>query len=229
MRTTWTHLELLLHTKHYTEAIKYITDAIGACKFDLNTENKDGRRNSQNDQNIVTEALMKAFPTVIREECPEGRELGDIYILDKPWNIKVVNESDGQSNNMAGIVALTKYIFSAEKCNKRDHLPAILLNTPQDHVLQKYGLIIVGKQTGKCWVGYLDQIPAHNIRVNPSNSLQISWPEKHIERTNEEYRKLIESKIVELMEKWAEPFKVFEREKEKRANEQRSGTILHDQ
>ena len=68
-----------------------------------------------------------------------------------------------------------------------------------------------------------------NIKVNPSNGIQITWPSGHIKRSNQEYRGLMESKMLELMRKWAEPLKVWEREIERRANEQRAGTILHDQ
>jgi hypothetical protein len=117
-------------------------------------------------------------------------------------------------------------VFNASRCHTTVDIARTLVNTPLEQELKKYGLIIVTKETNRIWVGNFDEIPVEHIRINPSNGIQITWPSSKVSRTNEEYRNLMKKKMLELMEKWAEPLKVYESLVH---NEQGVGTVLHDQ
>jgi hypothetical protein len=87
-------------------------------------------------------------------------------------------------------------------------------------------LLSLQKRLTAFGLDHFDEIPEEHIRINPSNGIQITWPSSKVSRTNEEYRNLMKKKMLELMEKWAEPLKVYESLVH---NEQGVGTVLHDQ
>jgi hypothetical protein len=176
------------------------------------------------DEEVVSDYILQKYPGVFIKG--RSRDLGDVWMGNLPINIKVVEDRPNQANNLVGSTHFVKYIFDDPGCTNHVEIGKTLMNTPSDRVLKKYGLIIVSKNSHRVWVGDFDQIPEQHIKINPSNGLQITWPNGHIERSNQEYRDLMTRKMVELLTKWAEPLKVYEALK---ANEQGTGTVLYDQ
>lgn len=223
-RVTWTYLELLWLVRDTKAIYSIIETCLSSQSFVLNTAHSDGRDNSRLDEGVISEYLINTFPGILRRG--EDRALGDIWIHDLPINIKVVEDRPGQANNLVGSTHFIKYIFDEPTCTNRVGIANTLVNTPLDRELKKYGLIIVAKKSRRVWVGNFDEIPEQHIKINPSNGIQITWPSGHVTRTNEEYRALMENKMIELMERWADPLKVFNA---LRSNEQGVGSVLHDQ
>jgi len=221
--TKYTYLELLWSIRDSKTIYSLLQRALSSHEFTFNLDDVDGRRNSTMDEKTVSDYIIERHPMVFRRG--RARDLGDIWMGNLPINIKVVEDRPTQANNLVGSTHFVKYVFNDPGCTNHIEIGKTLINTPSDRVLKKYGLIIVAKNTQRVWVGDFDQIPEQHIRINPSNGLQITWPNGHVERTNQEYRDLMECKMVELMKKWAEPLKVYETLK---ANEQGTGTILYN-
>jgi hypothetical protein len=221
--TRYTYLELLLITHDTKTIYSLLQKSLSSHIFTFNSGDVDGRRNSVKDEEIISDHLIQRHPGVFIKG--RSRDLGDIWMGDLPINIKVVEDRPTQANNLVGSAHFVKYVFDDPTCTNNVEIAKTLINTPADRELKKYGLMIVAKNSQRVWVGNFDQIPEQHIKVNPSNGLQITWPNGHVERTNQEYRDLMECKMVELMRKWAEPLKVYETLK---ANEQGTGTILYN-
>jgi hypothetical protein len=218
-----TYLELLCFMNDFETVYSIIEEGLSSQTFTLHTENSDGRDNSRLDEGVISEYLTRTFMGVRRGV---NRDIGDVWLGDLPINIKVVEDRPTQANNLVGSTSFVKYVFNASRCHTTVDIARTLVNTPLEQELRKYGLIIITKETNRVWVGSFDQIPEEHIRINPSNGIQITWPSYRVSRTNEEYRNLMKKKMLELMEKWAEPLKVYESLVH---NEQRVGTVLHDQ
>jgi len=218
-----TYLELLCFMNDFETVYSIIEEGLSSQTFALHTENSDGRDNSRLDEGVISEYLTRTFMGVRRGV---NRDIGDVWLGDLPINIKVVEDRPTQANNLVGSTSFVKYVFNASRCHTTVDIARTLVNTPLEQELRKYGLIIITKETNRVWVGSFDQIPEEHIRINPSNGIQITWPSSKVSRTNEEYRGLMKKKMLELMEKWAEPLKVYESLVH---NEQRVGTVLHDQ
>ena len=218
-----TYLELLCSVNDFETLYSIIEEGLSSQTFSLHTENSDGRDNSRLDEGVISEYLTRTFMGVRRGV---NRDIGDVWLGDLPINIKVVEDRPTQANNLVGSTSFVKYVFNASRCHTTVEIARTLVNTPLEQELRKYGLIIITKETNRVWVGSFDQIPEEHIRINPSNGIQITWPSSKVSRTNEEYRDLMKRKMLELMEKWAEPLKVYESLVH---NEQGVGTILHDQ
>lgn len=217
-----TYLELLCFTNDFEAAFSIIEEGLSSQTFTLHTENSDGRDNSRLDEGVISDYLTRTFVGVRRGV---SREIGDIWLGNLPINIKVVEDRPTQANNLVGSTSFVKYVFNASRCNTTVDIARTLVNTPSEQKLKKYGLIIITKETNRIWVGSFDQIPMDHIRINPSNGIQITWPSSKVSRTNEEYRDLMKRKMIELMEKWAEPLKVYE---SLVRNDQGIGAVLHD-
>ena len=180
----------------------------------LCTSDDDGRLNSIYDENTIADYITDFFDIVIKRG--KGRELGDIWLdmspfnlPDLPINIKCVSERPGQRNNLFGLPRFFNYTFDDSSCISKVNIATTLKTTPPDKLLNKYGLVIVSKDSTKCWVGTFDEVPDSDINTNPSNDFQFSWPSQRITRTNEEYRNMLTTKLEELFEKMAEPLKVL--------------------
>jgi len=223
-KVTWSYFELLWLVRDTRTVYSLIEKSLMSHSFILNTHHSDGRDNSRLDEKVISDYLIKTFPGVLTEG--RDRSIGDIWIKDLPMNIKVVEDRPEQANNLVGSTHFIKYIMDDPKCNNRVGISKALVNTPFDKPLKKYGLIIIGKNSRRVWVGNFDEIPDQHIKINPSNGIQITWPSGHVQRTNEEYRELVTKKMIELFHKWAEPLKVYEALK---SNDQGTGAILHDQ
>jgi hypothetical protein len=218
-----TYLELLCFVNDFETVYSIIEEGLSSQTFSLHTENSDGRDNSRLDEGVISEYLTRTFTGVRRGV---NRDIGDVWLGNLPINIKVVEDRPTQANNLVGSTSFVKYVFNASRCHTTVEIARTLVNTPLEQELRKYGLIILTKETNRVWVGNFDEIPMEHIRINPSNGIQITWPFSKVSRTNEEYRDLMKKKMLELMEKWAEPLKVYESLVH---NEQGVGTILHDQ
>ena len=223
-RVTWSYLELLWLVRDTTAIYSLMEKSLMSHSFILNTHHSDGRDNSRLDEKVISNFLIRTFPGVMTEG--KDRSLGDVWVGDLPMNIKVVEDRPGQANNLVGSTHFIKYIMDDPTCGDRVGIAKALVNTPHDKTLKKYGLIIIGKNSKRVWIGNFDEIPDKHIKINPSNGIQITWPSGRVKRTNEEYRELVTEKMVELFHKWAEPLKVYEALK---SNDQGIGAILHDQ
>jgi hypothetical protein len=222
-KVRWSYLELLALVGDTKSMYSFIEKGLTTQSFVLNTQHLDGRDNSRLDESVISDYLEAAFMGVRKGN---GRGLGDILIHDLPINIKVVKDEPGQANNLVGSTHFIRYVLNDRTCTTREGIARTIFNTPPDRRLRNYGLIIVAKNSPRVWVGNFDEIPEEHIKINPSNGIQITWPSSHVSRTNEEYRVLVTRKMIELFEKWAEPLKVYESLVH---NEQRVGTVLHDQ
>lgn len=176
---------------------------------------EDGRLNSIHDEDTIADYILEFFGTIIKRG--KSRDLGDLWLdmspynlQDLPINIKCLNEKPGQRNNLFGLPKFFAYTFDDPGCSSKVGVAKIVKMAPQDKLLNKYGLVIVSKDSQKCWVGTLDEIPDLDINANPSNDFQLAWPSSRITRTNEKYREMLTTKLYELFKKMAEPLKVFE-------------------
>jgi hypothetical protein len=175
----------------------------------------DGRLNSIHDEDTIADYILEFFGTVIKRG--KSRELGDLWLdmspynlSDLPINIKCLNEKPGQRNNLFGLPKFFAYTFDDQTCSSKVGVAKTVKTAPQDKLLNKYGLVIVSKDSPKCWVGSLDEVPDPDISANPSNDFQLAWPSSRVSRTNQEYREMLTTKLHELYKKMAEPLKVFE-------------------
>ena len=195
-----------------------ITDVLESCPPKNHKDvNGDGRINSIRDEEIISDHIIEHLGSDVYKG--KHRDLGDLWIDlsifgtkdDRfPINIKSVNISNNknQRNNLVGLVRFIRYTYDAKNCNDKIGV-AVTVAGENNQILNKYGLVLVSKNTPECWVGTIDQLPDASIHVNPSNDIQFSWPTHKIYRTNSEYNDLLQNTVKKLFVKMAEPLKVL--------------------
>jgi hypothetical protein len=207
--------------------------------FAFPTESSDGRTNSQQAESQVADFLLthpdladtfvkKDTRKIVKKQArKEGHEeennraFGDIGINISrfgyepfPCNIKIISEKNKASNNACGLTNLVGYTFS-KKCNNHERVMSVLIDLDRSgyetQVPLLYGLIMLQKESKKCWTGTFDEVPTNRITPNPSNSLQIPFLEEseRVSRTAAEYIMLLISKIVEYHRKKSVPLAMW--------------------
>ena len=222
-----------------TEAITHVRSVLARVNdallskdvwFQFPSESSDGRTNSQQGESQVAEFLLN-HPSLsgllVKKEAKKGkatdednRAFGDISIdMSRfghanhfPCNIKIISESNKAGNNACGLTNLIGYTFG-KKCSNHDDVMLILIEIDKNGydscVPMLYGLIMVQKESKKCWTGTFDEVPEKSIGTNPSNPLQVPFLTNRVFRTNKEYIALLINKIVEYHTKKSKPLAMW--------------------
>lgn len=198
--------------------------------FIFPSDSSDGRTNSQQGEAQVAEFLLNHSSlsgVFVKKDTKKGkstdednRAFGDISIdirkfgYDKPFpcNIKIISESNKAGNNACGLTNLIGYTFD-KKCSNHDSVMRILIDLDTNgydmHVPLLYGIIMLQKESKKCWTGTFDEVPEKYIGTNPSNPLQVPFLIDRVSRTNKEYIELLIKKIVEYYTKKSKPLAMW--------------------
>jgi hypothetical protein len=217
---------------HVRDVLSKINDALLSKDewFSFPSASSDGRTNSQQGESQVSEFLLN-HPSLsgllVKKDAKKGkaadednRAFGDIgidisqfgYTEPFPCNIKIISEGNKAGNNACGLTNLIGYTFS-KKCLNHDSVIEILIDVDKNgydtYVPFLYGLIMVQKESKKCWTGTFDEVPDKCIGTNPSNPLQVPFLTDRVSRTNKEYITLLINKIVEYHTKKSKPLALW--------------------
>jgi len=199
--------------------------------FAFPTQSSDGRTNSQQGEHQVADFLMThpdLSDTFVKKDAKRGaddeednRAFGDIGIdISRfgyepfPCNIKIISETNKAGNNACGLTNLVGYTFG-KKCHNHERVMSVLIDLDRSgyetQVPLLYGLIMLQKESKKCWTGTFDEVPSPRIGTNPSNPLQIPFlgESERVTRTSAEYITLLISKIVEYHKKKSAPLAMW--------------------
>ena len=217
---------------HVRSVLKKINDVLLSKDgwFIFPSESSDGRTNSQQGESQVGDFLL-SHPSLsgllVKKDTKKGkatdednRAFGDIGIdLSKfgdykpfPCNIKIISVGNKAGNNVCGLINFVAYTFG-KKCSNHDSVMEVLIDIDKSGydacVPFLYGLIMVQKESKKCWTGTFDEVPDKCIVANPSNALQVPFLTDRVSRTNKEYITLLIKKIVEYHTKKSKPLALW--------------------
>jgi hypothetical protein len=212
------------------DVLKKINDTLlsKATWFAFPTGASDGRTNSQQGESVVADFLF-AQPEISKylvhkaknsNEDEDNRAFGDInidisrfgYTSPFPCNIKLVSEANKAGNNACGLTSLVGYTFQ-KKCPNHDRVMEILIEVDKSDLSTitplLYGLIMVVKESKKCWTGTFDEVPTKHIGTNPSNPLQVPFLTERTSRTSQQYIRVLIEKVVEYYTKKSKPLALW--------------------
>jgi hypothetical protein len=223
---------------NHAEVTEYIRSVLRAIEevilqkspwFNFSKSSTDGRTNSQQSEHMVTDYLLN-HPSLTdllvkksakaKAEGEDNRAFGDIGIdlsfmgIREPFpcNIKLISEDNASGNNSCGLTTLISYTYGI-KCASHPAVAKALCKLDKEGYEgvhpRLYGLIMIKKESPSCWAGTFDEVPAEQISTNPSNPLQVTFPKRRIERTEEEYMRLLFEKVREYNYKKSEAALIF--------------------
>ena len=184
--------------------------------FEFSKKRNDGRLNSIEDEDVVANYLHghPDLAGLLVKKSDDNREFGDFGIAGAvavPCNIKVISDSTTSGSNSCGPTKLIGYTFQ-RPCRDHNAIARIMndLESKGYDTFEPslYGLVLISKETKKCWIGTMDELPADCISTNPSNPLQITFPSSRVSRTSKEYIALLISKLDEYYEKKGKPWEI---------------------
>ncbi len=223
---------------NHAEITEYIRGVLRAIEetinmktpwFEFSRTSSDGRINSLQSEDIVTDFLLKhpslegllvKKATKTKADTEDNRAFGDIGIdlshfnIHEPFpcNIKIISEKNSSGNNSCGLTTLISYTYGI-KCASHPAVAKALCKLDKEGYEnihpRLYGLIMIKKETPACWVGTFDEVPAEQISTNPSNPLQVTFPKRRVERTEKEYMRLLFEKVREYNYKKSEAALIF--------------------
>lgn len=198
--------------------------------FQFSKSSTDGRINSLQSEDTVTDYLLnhpsltdllvKKAPKSASAEEEDNRAFGDIGIdlthfdIQEafPCNIKIISEKNSSGNNSCGLTTLISYTYGI-KCASHPAVARALCKLDKEGYEgvhpRLYGLIMIKKEKPECWAGTFDEVPAEQISTNPSNPLQVTFPKRRVERTPQEYMRLLFEKVREYNYKKSEAALIF--------------------
>jgi len=180
--------------------------------------NPDGRLESLNSEDSVTNALREGFPTVPFLPKEENRSFGDIDIkydesvfpptgqqLHFPINVKMVNETTSTYN--AGGVKLFHYLLYGGGEIGFTALARKILKTPPTELAREYSYLTYYKKSmKKSDFFFLSDVSRDSITTNPSNPLQLRQNIVLVDRTPEEKLRFVLDLFEEVCYKRALPY-----------------------
>jgi len=233
LRTMAYNTEVIPHVR---SVLKNIMDVLLSKEewFSFTSKSSDGRNNSQQDEPQVAEFLLhhpslsgllvkKSTTKATKKKSgdeEDNRAFGDIgidiskfgYTEPFPCNIKIISEKTNSGNNSCGATKLIGYTFS-KKCSNHNEIMKIIISLDKDGyndvIPLLYGLIMVYKESKRCWTGTLDEVPEDCISTNPSNPLQVSSFTERVSRTSKEYITLLKEKLITYYKKKSEPLAMW--------------------
>lgn len=191
---------------------KMFVDALKNHKVELK-ENDDGRLESLNSEDNVTDYLREKFADKITF-LPKGhnRDFGDITVvidgIEYPINVKMVGE--GSSYNAGGPKLFNYVLFNkstgtwkAIVKNIKDKQPTTIEN--------EYYYLVVYKRTNKTPQFFgLCEVADESIITNPANPIQFKYNLKAKKRTDKEKCSFMLKLLKDVLHKKAEPYMMLQ-------------------
>ena len=180
------------------------------------TGEEDGRLESLNSENEITNRIRLQFPDVQFLEKGCNREFGDITAVingqEFPINVKMVNPEKSGTFNGGGPKTFNYVLFGETKqifWNKLAKKIVENQNERQYTIHPYYYLIYYKNSTKKTMFCSLTDVSHESIVTNPSNPLQLKKEIKPVERTEEEKIQFITSLFKECARKRAEAYLIL--------------------
>jgi hypothetical protein len=182
------------------------------------TENGDGRLESLNSEDDVTDSLRENFKDVIFLEKGHNRSFGDIDVeIDEgvfpptgiqtifPINIKMIDETTG-SYNGGGPKVFNYVLFGGKQTTWKDLVKRVKENKPTTIHSEYFYLVYYKRSNKKPQFISLTDIHRDSIVTNPTNPIQLKQNLKYIERTESEKVDFMLELLEEVLYKRAEPY-----------------------
>ena len=176
-------------------------------------ENDDGRLESLNSEDFVTDFLREKFADQITF-LPKGhnRDFGDVTVVlgekEYPINVKMVGE--GNSYNAGGPKLFNYTLFNKTTGHWKPIVKDILDKQPTT-IENDYYYLIVYKRTDKTPQFFgLCEVADESIITNPANPIQFKYNLRVKTRSDEEKCSFIIKLFKEVLRKKAEPYLMLE-------------------
>jgi len=191
---------------------RLFVDSLSDINIELE-ENDDGRLESLNSEDFVTDFLREKFADQITF-LPKGhnRDFGDITVVlgekEYPINVKMVGE--GNSYNAGGPKLFNYALFNKTTGHWKPIVNDILDKQPTT-IENDYYYLIVYKRTDKTSQFFgLCEVADESIITNPANPIQFKYNLKTKTRSDEEKCSFILKLFKEVLRKKAEPYLMLE-------------------
>lgn len=179
------------------------------------TENSDGRLESLNSEDDITNRLREQFPDV--KFLPKGhnRSFGDIDVeidgVVYPINVKMVDEKTGTYNG--GGPKVWNYVLFGDRDTNWKRLVTKIKNEKPTKIHSEYFYLVYYKRSDKKpqFVSLTD-IHSDSIVTNPSNPIQLKQSLEVVERTESEKVSFMIGLLKEVLFKRATPYLIMENE-----------------
>lgn len=173
------------------------------------TEDDDGRLESLNSEDAITDALRENFPDVNFLEKGHNRSFGDIDIeIDGriySINVKIVSEKTG-TYNAGGPKVFNYILFGKTNTGWNSLVKRVLADKPSD-IHSEYFYLVYYKRCDKStqFISLTD-VDDKSIVTNPSNPIQLKQNLLITNRTPQEKVDFIVGLLVEVLKKRANPY-----------------------
>jgi len=177
------------------------------------TEENDGRLESLNSENDITDSLRKKFKDINFLEKGHNRSFGDIDVeidgIVYPINVKMVDEKTGTYNG-GGPKVFNYILFGKKDTNWMRLITSLKDGTPENVHSEYYYLVYYKRSNKKPQFVSLTDIDSDSIVTNPSNPIQLRQKLKTIQRTDKEKVSFMVGLLKEVLFKRAKPYMTME-------------------
>jgi len=187
---------------------KMFVDALKNHKVELK-ENDDGRLESLNSEDNVTDYLREKFADKITF-LPKGhnRDFGDITVVidevEYPINVKMVGA--GNSYN-AGGPKLFNYLLFGKTTGQWKPIVKDIIDKQPTTIENEYYYLVVYKRTDKIPQFFgLCEVADESITTNPANPIQFKYDLKTTKRSDKEKCSFVLKLFKDVLRKKAEPY-----------------------
>ena len=177
------------------------------------TENGDGRLESLNSEDDVTDSLRENFKGVNFLEKGHNRSFGDIDVeidgVVYPINIKMVDEKTGTYNG-GGPKVFNYVLFGKKDTNWKRLVKSIKENRPTKVHSEYFYLVYYKRSNKKPQFVSLTDIDRNSIVTNPSNPIQLKQNLNSVDRTESGKVDFMIELFNEVLYKRAEPYMLLQ-------------------
>ena len=194
------------------EVGKVFVDSLKDVVIELE-ENDDGRLESLNSENNVTDFLREKFADQITF-LPKGhnRDFGDITIVlnGKEYHINVKMVGEGNSYNAGGPKLFNYILFDETAPHWKTIVKSVLEEKPTT-IKNDYYYFTVYKKSDKTPQFFgLTEVHEDSVVTNPSNPIQFKYNLNTTPRTKKEKCSFILKLFKDVLRKKAEPYLLLE-------------------
>ena len=200
----------------FSEKVAQIGNKFAEFLHGLNVgleENNDGRLESLNSEDAVTDALRAAFDSEVKFlDKNHNRSFGDITIvvddINVAINIKMVSEKTAVYNG--GSAKHFNWVLYGKGDTSWGKLAKSIAENPPTNICQEYYYLVYYKRSKKKpqFVSLTD-ISRESIATNPSNPIQLKQKLSVVKRSEEEKVCFMLELFGEVLRKRAEPYLIL--------------------
>ena len=177
------------------------------------TENGDGRLESLNSEDDITDSLRENFKDVNFLEKGHNRSFGDIDVeidgVIYSINVKMIDETTG-SYNGGGPKVFNYVLFGGKQTTWKNLVKRVIENKPTTIHSEYFYLVYYKRSDKKPQFISLTDIHRDSIVTNPTNPIQLKQNLKYIERTESEKVDFMIELFNEVLYKRAEPYMLLQ-------------------